>query len=204
MIQPTPFERYWWDGSNNTKKDHTRWPKCAILVAQRWWVAHLSLAASVALLGHRWWLFLVSLDSSRLDFFKSTSGAVIEVFMCLRCFFYCFSFLFSLISHHKLQWEEKKTKKKKKERKKKDPRDTSKLRLWYFWYNWKDFDVTNLMTPRKVIDGDPSGSHLPPKESEPPVTFGQQVWHIQVIIGDILWCRWTCLIDIFFMVLVMS
>jgi hypothetical protein len=112
-------------------------------------------------------------------------------------------FFFSFLSHLSSQItmrrkEKEKEKERKKERKKKDPRDTSKLRLWYFWYNWKDFDVTNLMTPRKVIDGDPSGSHLPPKESEPPVTFGQQVWHTQVIVGDILWCRWTCLIDIFF------
>ena len=53
-----------------------------------------------------------------------------------------------------------------KERNKKDPGDTSKLWLWHHQCYKKDIDKRNLITPKTIINGDPSGSHLSSKDEE--------------------------------------
>jgi hypothetical protein len=50
----------------------------------------------------------------------------------------------------------------------------------------KNLNKINLMTSRKVTNGDRSGLYLPPKDSEWLICFWQQVWPTPIIIGDLL------------------
>jgi len=58
------------------------------------------------------------------------------------------------------------------------------------WYLWKDINKMNQITPKKVTNG------------EPPATFKPQMWNTWVTAGDLSWCHWIYLIEIFKMKLV--
>jgi hypothetical protein len=89
----------------------------------------------------------------------------------------------------------------KKERKKeRDPKSTPKLQLQHHQHHQKSHDETNLTTPRKVANNNRNGPHM----ANGSLVIEWKMWPTLITIGNFSCCRWIRLVEIFFMISMVS
>jgi hypothetical protein len=88
----------------------------------------------------------------------------------------------------------------KKERKKKDHKSRPKLQLQHHQHHQKSHDETNLTTPIKVVNNNRNGPYM----ASGSLAIEWRMWPTPITIGDFHCCHWIRLIEIFFMISMVS